>query len=523
GKAQVIRVPQYRNLTVGGGSRVVARAWDGQVGGVVAMTVEDTLVVSGAIDVSGQGFRGGQVDNQTVPSGSSFFGYRSSEAREGAEKGEGIAGYQNELPGGRFYGRGAPANGGGGGNGHNAGGGGGANGNNGNVWEGQGVPDLSNPSWIQAWNIDGTLDASTNNSGGGRGGYTFSFQDQNALVVPPGDSRWRNDFRRELGGLGGRPLDFDGSGRLFLGGGGGAGDGNNNAAGTGGAGGGLIFISAGSITGGGQILSNGSDGEDTSPRHNDGPGGGGAGGTIVIQSAGVISAQIAANGGDGGTQFITGNESEGPGGGGSGGVIATSGGASATFARGGVNGITTSASLTEFVPNGATQGAIGQPSLSAPSLAATPFCRAPDTPVQITKTSRSTATSGDQRFRIPGSDQTYTIAFSNPGQAIDANSVVITDFVPADVEVWTGAFDGTVSSPVAFLDGAGTAATGLQCCQNSEITYSDADTGNDFSYTPNGSYDPQVRRVRIRPVGAVPEGYGTAKTFELFLRMRVRE
>ncbi|MEL6486200.1 MAG: hypothetical protein AAFQ13_03530 [Pseudomonadota bacterium] len=523
GKAQVIRVPQFRNLTVSGGSRIVARAWDGQVGGIVAMTVENTLVVSGAIDASGQGFRGGQVDNLTVPTGSSYFGYRSNDASDGAEKGESIAGYQSELPGGRFYGRGAPANGGGGGNGHNAGGGGGANGNNGNVWEGQGVPDVSNPSWIQAWNIDGTLDANTNNSGGGRGGYTFSFQDQNALVVPPGDSRWRNDFRRELGGLGGRPLDFDGTGRLFFGGGGGAGDGNNNAAGAGGAGGGLIFISAGSITGGGQILSNGSDGEDTSPRHNDGPGGGGAGGTIVLQSAGTISAQIEADGGDGGTQFITNNESEGPGGGGGGGVIATSGGASATFARGGVNGITTSASLTEFVPNGATQGATGQPSLSAPSLAATPFCRAPDAPVLITKTSRSTATTGDERMRIPGSDQTYTIAFSNPGAAIDTNSVVITDFVPSEVEVWTGAFDGTVSSPVAFVDGAGTAATGLQCCQNAGITYSDADTGNDFSYTPNGSYDPQVRRVRIRPVGSVPEGYDNARTFELFIRMRVRE
>lgn len=522
GKAQVIRVPQFRNLTVGGGSSVVARAWDGQLGGVVAMTVENTLVVSGAINVSGQGFRGGQVDNQTTRTGNSYFGYRSSNPVNGAEKGESIAGYRTELPGGNFYGRGAPANGGGGGNGHNAGGGGGANGNNGRFWAGQGVPDNSDPTWAQAWDLDPTLDSTTNQSGGGRGGYTYS-RVGDALTTPPGSNGWPNDRRRELGGLGGRPLNFDGTGRIFLGGGGGAGDGNNNAAGAGGNGGGLIFISAGSVTGGGQIRSDGAVGQDTSSRHNDGPGGGGAGGTIVIQSSAGIGVSLFADGGDGGNQLITNDENEGPGGGGSGGVIATSGGASATFSRGGVNGTTTSSSLTEFPPNGATQGATGQPSLSAPSLAATPFCRAPDAPVEVTKISRATSTTGATRFRIPGSDQTYTIGFSNPGAAIDTNSVVITDIVPSDVDVWTGAFDGTVSSPVAFTDGSGSAATGLICCNASEITYSNAETGNDFTYVPNGAYDPDVRRIRIRPVGTVPEGYATPKTFELRLRMRIKE
>ncbi|MEL7188968.1 MAG: hypothetical protein AAGK17_05395 [Pseudomonadota bacterium] len=520
GKAQIIRVPQYRNLTVNGS--IVPRVWDGTTGGVVVMDVSETLTVSGTIDASARGFRGGGIDNQTTPSGSSFFGYRSNAPRDGAEKGEGIAGYRTELPGGNFYGRGAPANGGGGGNGHNSGGGGGANGNNGNVWEGQGVPDTSNANWIQAWNIDGTLTASTSNSGGGRGGYTFSFQNQNALVVPPGDSRWRNDFRRELGGIGGRPMDYDPSGRLFFGGGGGAGDGNNSAAGEGGDGGGLIFISAGNIVGGGTIRSDGSDGEDTSPNHNDAPGGGGGGGTIVLQSGGSIGAQVFADGGDGGDQLITNNESEGPGGGGGGGVIATTGGTSVSFARGGVNGITTSAALTEFIPNGATQGAIGQPNASAPSLASTPFCRAPDAPVQVSKISASTATTGDDRFRIPGADQTYTIGFANPGAAIDTNSVIITDTLPAEVELWTGAFSGTVPQPIEFLDGTGAAATGLSCCSAAQITFSEFASGTDFTYTPNGDYDPNVLRVRINPSGAVPEGYDDTKTFEILLRARIK-
>ncbi len=521
GKAQVIRVPQYRNLNVGAGSQITGAAWNGSTGGVVAMTVSQTLTLSGSIDVSGQGFRGGNTDNLTQPTGTSYFGYRSTSANDGAEKGEGIAGYRTELPGGRFYGRGAPANGGGGGNAHNAGGGGGSNGDNGNGWAGQGVPDNSNASWAQAWNLDPTLNASTNQSGGGRGGYTYA-RGGNALTTAPGDAAWRFDFRRELGGLGGRPMAYDPSGRLYFGGGGGAGDGNNNAAGAGGDGGGLVFVSAGLIAGGGTIRADGDDGENTSPSHNDAPGGGGGGGTIVLQSGGAIGASTLADGGDGGNQLITNDENEGPGGGGGGGVIATTGGVSVAFARGGANGTTTSNSLTEFIPNGATQGATGQPTASAPSLTNTPFCRAPDAPPIVSKISEPTESTGINRLRVPLSDQTYTIGFSNPGAAIIADSIIITDSLPANLELWTGNFDGSTTSPVAFADGAGAAATGLVCCTVGQITYSEDETGADFGYSPNGAYDPAVRRIRITPTGGVAEGYDDTRSFEVFLRARIR-
>ena len=520
GRPQIIRVPQFRNLTITGSGRITPAPWNGATGGIVAITVSGTLSIAGAIDASRSGFRGGQIDNLSNASGSSYFGYRSNLATNGAEKGESIAGYRTDLPGSNFYGRGAPANGGGGGNSHNAGGGGGANGNNGNFWQGQGVPDTSVGQWVQAWNLDPSLNASTSNSGGGRGGYTFSFQNQNALTVPPGDSRWQNDFRRELGGIGGRPLDYEPTGRLFFGGGGGAGDGNNNAAGAGGTGGGIVFIQANSVTGGGVVASNGGDGANTSPAHNDGPGGGGGGGTVIMQSSGTLGVQLNAHGGKGGDQLIANLESEGPGGGGGGGVIATSGGTVASFARGGANGITTSVSLTEFPPNGATRGALGQPMVSAPSLAATPFCRAPNTPVQISKTSRATAITGADRFRIQDAEQTYTISFTNPGAAIDANSVVITDRLPSQVELWTGAFNAMTSVPVAFEDGSDAAATGLGCCTAGQIAFSNSETGNNFSYVPNGEFDANVRRVRISPAGPVAEGYDGARNF--FLRMRAR-
>ena len=169
GKPQVLRVPQYRNLTITAGGSINAAQWNGTTGGVVSVHVSGTLANAGAISADAAGFRGGAINNN---SGANYniTGFRTTDANQAGTKGESIAGYQTEYDslGGR-YGRGAPANGGGGGNAHNAGGGGGANGDNGNTWAGQGVPDNSNGTWAAAWNIDGTLTSTTSNSGGGRG------------------------------------------------------------------------------------------------------------------------------------------------------------------------------------------------------------------------------------------------------------------------------------------------------------------------------------------------------------------
>ena len=65
GHTQVIRVPQYVALTINAGASVVAPAWDGQTGGVVAIHVRGAATLNGPIDVSGRGFRGGVPANQT--------------------------------------------------------------------------------------------------------------------------------------------------------------------------------------------------------------------------------------------------------------------------------------------------------------------------------------------------------------------------------------------------------------------------------------------------------------------------
>ena len=111
---QVVRVPQYTTLTVQLAGSIIAPAWNGSVGGIVAVHAQNSVSLSGNIDVSARGFRPGLLDNLTTDPNMSMPIFRSTNAAAGGEKGEGIGGYSADYDasGGR-YGRGAPGNGGG--------------------------------------------------------------------------------------------------------------------------------------------------------------------------------------------------------------------------------------------------------------------------------------------------------------------------------------------------------------------------------------------------------------------------
>ncbi len=373
GRVQIVRVPRYDSMVIHSKASLTTEGWTGTTGGIVAISVDDELIVekNAAIDASGLGFRGGKLhpgpnDLQRTTSS------RSNVADDGAEKGEGIAGYEDDYSRfGGMYCYGAPANGGGGGNSHNAPGGGGGNAGNIDDWTGNGNPDLSSPEWELAWELEFEGFSRARSSGGGRGGYTWSNSNADALESAPGTRIWSGDERRPVGGSGGRPLDYS-SGRLFLGGGGGAGDANGPNGTPGANGGGLIIIrSNGKIRGEGRIRSNGGNVRHTATMGRapgDGPGGGGAGGTIVIDAESITGITITANGGHGGDQRVRNSptgpyyyEAEGAGGGGGGGFISISGKTKdiTTEANGGKNGVTDSPALTEFPPNGATAGGSG--------------------------------------------------------------------------------------------------------------------------------------------------------------------
>jgi len=371
GRVQIIRVPRYNTLTITSPGTIVSQTWNGTSGGVVAIEVlGNTIINTGArIDVSAQGFRGGALFTTTGRTTTVLYSCVSLDV--GTNKGEGIAGFDNDYtPYGGKYCRGAAANAGGGGNVWNCGGGGGGNAGNINNWTGQGNPDSGPAGWAAAWDLESAGFSSHTSSGGGRGGYSFSNSNQNATTLGPGtlgvSNAWGGSFRYNLGGLGGRPMDYS-TGKIFMGGGGGAGEQDNGRGGAGGRGAGIIFLTSyGTISGAGSIVADGGNGASTNnSAFNpgvDGAGGAGAGGTIILNSVGTISGISAStNGGIGGNQVVNAgtSESEGPGGGGGGGYIAVSNGAIVQTANGGANGTTNSSQLTEFTANGATRGGTG--------------------------------------------------------------------------------------------------------------------------------------------------------------------
>jgi hypothetical protein len=362
GNVQIVRVPRYTNLTINAGASISTVGWDGTQGGIVAIEVANNVILNGSINVNNKGFRGGTIEQNSYFPGN-ITTRRTTDANNGAEKGESIAGPASSLNNGQ-YGRGAPANGGGGGNAHNAAGGGGSNAGTTSGYTGTGNPDISDPNWITAWNLESAGFANTTSPGGGRGGYTYSQNASNPLTRGPGHTDWGGDNRNNVGGFGGRPLDYS-TGRIFMGGGGGAGDSNNNTAQPAGNGGGIVFLLVkGNVSGTGAIYANGEIPAKTlGPNGRDGSSGGGGGGTVLIYhfSGSTSGISIEAAGGYGGSQNLTASsEAEGAGGGGGGGYVAITNLPSLSISvAGGPNGTSNSSSVASFIPNGATSGAPG--------------------------------------------------------------------------------------------------------------------------------------------------------------------
>jgi uncharacterized repeat protein (TIGR01451 family) len=440
---QVIRIPQYSAVTLG--SALTGVAWDGLSGGIVAMDVAGSFNFNGqTINVQGQGFRGGAGQNRpagdplTPNAAGSADGviidpYRTAvevAPLRHASKGEGIAGTPrivhtdtNPLdtlagvaldlgtqgyPDGD-WGKGAPGNAGGGGedinnNGRdNGGGGGGANAGVG----GSGGFGWRNAAWA---------------------GFTAAYVDGAGLFAAP------------LQGIGGEVFAQRVPTRVVMGGGGGAGASNANGAvidSSGGAGGGIVIVRAQSFAGNGLVDASGA----TAPNQtlNDGAGGGGAGGSVVLLSNSGTLAGIAINagGGRGGDSWAAGTTAHGGGGGGGGGYVVTSSTPASTTLTGGAGAIT---NIGDTPPGGANHGAQGGAGAAAQinTLAGgttdnstAPLCKPILTVAKATTT--ATRTEGSDTFAL------YTIRISNAPTAGEAQSVALTDDLPAPFTYTAGA------------------------------------------------------------------------------------
>ena len=132
---------------------------------------------------------------------------------------------------------------------------------------------------------------------------------------------------------------------------------------------------------------------------------------------------------------------------------------------------------------------------------------------------------------IPGGWAEHTITASNQAAgAVDDGTTVITDPLPANVDLFVGDLGGVGSGPVEFTDGTGAASSGLTYTFGGLANLGDdvdfSIDGVDFTYVPTpdvDGFDATVRFIRINLSGIfLGMTTATPPTFDLRMRVRVQ-
>ena len=134
---------------------------------------------------------------------------------------------------------------------------------------------------------------------------------------------------------------------------------------------------------------------------------------------------------------------------------------------------------------------------------------------------------------IPGGVMLYTIIATNQGAgATDANTVVLTDPIPANTALFVGDIDGPgpATGPVLFTDGTPPDDSGLSYTFTSldsltdDVAFSN-DGGTTYTYIPvpdADGFDTNVTHLRINPKGTFNAASGgDIPTFEVKFKVRV--
>ncbi|WP_379923284.1 CshA/CshB family fibrillar adhesin-related protein [Erythrobacter sp. R86502] len=118
---------------------------------------------------------------------------------------------------------------------------------------------------------------------------------------------------------------------------------------------------------------------------------------------------------------------------------------------------------------------------------------------------------------VPGAIIEYAISVRNVGaRRVDSSSIVIVDVMPANMAFATG-------TPVTFTNGAN--PSGLNAFNPSTmVRFSSAANGTDpYTYSPVGTFDANVRGIRIAPTGTMSAASSTAQpSFTIRFRAQVQ-
>ena len=130
---------------------------------------------------------------------------------------------------------------------------------------------------------------------------------------------------------------------------------------------------------------------------------------------------------------------------------------------------------------------------------------------------------------IPGATLRYVILLTNSGNGeVDADTLVVTDPLPANMALRVINFDGSTAGPVQFIDGS--PASGLSYSFlalddiDDDVAFSD-DSGASFDYEPTADangVDTAVNAIRINPKGAFGASGGGDPSLQLAFKMIVQ-
>lgn len=168
--------------------------------------------------------------------------------------------------------------------------------------------------------------------------------------------------------------------------------------------------------------------------------------------------------------------------------------------------------------NGSSAGATLSVSLPLPALLLEKSVVAYSDPVNLTTLPKM----------IPGAVVTYALTLSNTGPGTpDNNSVIVSDPLPAQMDLLVGDLGAPGSGPVLFTDG--TPSSGLSWSFVSLANMSDSldfsQDGTNWNYVPvpdGQGVDATVRHIRFKPAGTMPAAGGGNPNATFIFRARLR-